>query len=341
MSGTSLDGLDIAACQFWKENEIWNFKILNAETYAYLPQEITLLKSAFSCNGMELVALHHQFGKLLGQQAKMFCQKYQLTPNYVASHGHTIFHQPHNGFTFQLGHGAEIAANSGIATICDFRTSDVAYGGQGAPLVPVGDELLFGKYDYCLNLGGISNISFSENGKRNAFDVGICNMALNELAHQKNQPFDKDGAMAQSGVIEHVLLNQLLNVANNHHQHQHALGFEWYLKFIKPVVDAYDADTANKLRTFCEFIALQVANVIAPNKNVLVTGGGAKNIFLMDCIQQKSNALIIKPNDQLVDFKEALIFAFLGLLRIREEVNCLQSVTGASKNSIGACIYLA
>jgi anhydro-N-acetylmuramic acid kinase len=355
MSGTSLDGIDIAACKFWEENNQWKFEIIKAATFEYSLSEIAILKNAFNLSGTNLISLHHQYGSLLGKKAKYFCDEHQLKPNFIASHGHTIFHQPNNklnffsldeenetanGFTFQLGHGANIAAQSGINTVCDFRTSDVAFGGQGAPLVPIGDELLFSEYNYCLNLGGVSNISFNKNGTRNAFDIGICNMALNELAQQAHLNFDKDGILAQAGTIENNLLEQLKAAALNH-LNQHSLGYEWYAEQIKPILNSYHCSIENKLRTYCEFIAKQIAAFISKNNSVLVTGGGAKNKFLMACIQEQTHGQIIIPKEQLIDFKEALIFAFLGLLRINHQSNSLSNVTGATKNSIGGCVYLA
>lgn len=356
MSGTSLDGIDFAACRFWEEKNHWKFEIIRATTFEYLPHEITILKNAFNQSGVNLISLHHQYGSLLGKKAKYFCDKNQLKPDFIASHGHTIFHQPDHkfdffnsesahstthGFTFQLGHGANIAAASGFNTICDFRSLDVAYGGQGAPLVPIGDELLFNEYNYCLNLGGVSNISFNKNGKRQAFDIGICNMALNELAQEVHLNFDKAGSLAQSGIIEDDLLHQLISASKMNHLNQHSLGYEWYVTYLKPILNAHKGSVANKLRTFCEYIALQITTHLSANSTVLATGGGVKNNFLMTCIAQKTSCSIIIPEEQLIDFKEALIFAFLGLLRVNHQANSLCEVTGATKNSVGACIYLA
>jgi len=340
MSGTSLDGLDIAACRFWEENSVWKFEILKAETIEYNATEIAELKNAFYANGNELISLHHSFGKNIGQKVQHFLQQYNITPEYISSHGHTVFHQPQNGFTFQLGHGADIAAQSGIKTICDFRTTDVAYGGQGAPLVPIGDELLFSAFDYCLNLGGISNISFNENGIRKAFDIGICNIALNHLVQEINLKYDKDGLIAQSGKTNESLLNQLINAAKINHLNQHSLGFEWYKNFMEPLLRLSEASIPDKLSTVCEFIALQIAHTINTNGKILITGGGAKNKFLIECIKHKVNNQIVIPDEQLTDFKEALIFAFLGMLRVNESVNALCQVTGASKDTSGGCIYL-
>lgn len=340
MSGTSLDGLDIAACKFWMENERWKFEIIHAQTIEYKASEIDYLKNAFYLSGVDLIALHHQYGNFLGDKVKEFCKVHSIKPDYIASHGHTVFHQPNMGFTFQLGHGANIAVQSRIKTICDFRTTDVAYGGQGAPLVPIGDELLFPEYDYCLNLGGISNISYNENTVRKAFDIGVCNMALNQVAEELNLSYDKDGIIASGGNCNTALLEQLKDISKINHLQNHSLGYEWYHQFMEPVICNSQIASDDKLRTLCEFIAGQIAVVIKSNGKILVTGGGAKNKFLMKCIEQKSKAEIITPNDSIIDYKEALIFAFLGMLRANEQPNSLKEVTGALKNNIGGCIYL-
>ena len=212
--------------------------------------------------------------------------------------------------------------------------------GQGAPLVPIGDEMLFREYNYCLNLGGISNISFNENGNRKAFDIGICNIALNELAQKLNFNFDAEGGLARSGAIDTNLLTQLNDSIQTNYINQQSLGYEWYLAYIKDMLDANKSAIENKLRTCCELIAQQIATVIRPNSDVLITGGGAKNKFLIECIQSKSQCNMIIPKEQIIDFKEALVFAFLGFLRANEQANALKIVTGATKNTAGGCIYL-
>jgi len=340
MSGTSHDGIDIAACKFWIENNLWKFEIIHAETYAYTPLEVEQLKNTFHCSGIELVEHHHQYGNKIGALVKEFCVNKQIMPDYVASHGHTIFHQPNRGFTFQLGHGANIAAQSGIKTICDFRTTDVAFGGQGAPLVPIGDELLFPEYNYCLNLGGISNISFNKSGTRLAHDIGICNIMLNEIAQELNLSYDKDGIVASGGSIEESLLNELKTAEFKNKIARQSLGYEWYSQNMKPILKKFPASVPNKLFTSCIFIAQQIAAEIKNDKTVLLSGGGVKNKFLVKCIQEHTKAKIIIPNHQIIDFKEALIFSFLGLLRVYEKENALANVTMASKNSIGGAIYL-
>ncbi|MCC6253049.1 MAG: anhydro-N-acetylmuramic acid kinase [Bacteroidia bacterium] len=341
MSGTSLDGVDIAACTFNNEQNKWHYEIIEAETFAYTLTEKNFLKNAYHANGVELIAMHHQFGNLLAEKVLAFCKHYKINAKYIASHGHTIFHQPQKGYTFQLGHGANIAAQSGINTICDFRTSDVAYKGQGAPLVPIGDKLLFNQYDYCLNLGGISNISFNDDDIRKAFDIGICNMALNELAQYMGLDYDHEGHLAQSGMNEEKLLASLKAATKNQFGYYKSLGYEWYEKNIRLLVMDYPASIQNKLRTVCEFIAYQINSVVEKDSTVLVSGGGAKNNFLMECIRKPGKANFIVPDKRLIDFKEAVIFAFLGWLRINQIPNALSSVTGAVKDSCGGCIYLA
>ncbi len=339
MSGTSLDGIDIAACQFWEDNDQLHYRILAAHTYAYQQQEKERLKRAFHLPASELLAEHSRFGDFIGEKVLLFCKEQAIQANYIASHGHTLFHQPEQGFTFQLGHAAHIAARSGIPTIADFRSTDVAYGGQGAPLVPIGDELLFSNYAYCLNLGGISNISYTEEGKRRAFDIGICNMMLNELANELNLPFDKDGAAAQRGTLNEPLLRQLADVYKEHY-HRQSLGYEWYVNYLAPIVQQSTLSTVDKLRTACEFIALQIAQEIKHKGDVLVSGGGAHNTFLRQCLSQRVAAKIIMPPDLIVNFKEALIFALLGWLRLHHKVNALAKVTGAIKDNTGGGIYL-
>lgn len=337
MSGTSLDGLDIAACKFRYENDKWQYELLHAETLNYNEEMIALLQSAYNASGRELIQMHHQYGDFIGNAVKQYCKQFKIRAEYIASHGHTIFHQPNEGYTFQLGHGANIAAQSYLSTVCDFRTNDIALGGQGAPLVPIGDEWLFAEYDYCINLGGISNISFNENAIRKAYDIGICNMALNELAQLVGKAYDKDGEIAKSGQLDAELLLQLKQLTKSNNQ---SLGYEYYTQFFQPIIHHNPASVADKLHTICHFIAMQIAQECTANKSVLLTGGGAKNHYLVDLLKQHCKANITVPNTQLIDFKEALIFAFLGWLRILGKNNALANVTGASKDSCGGAIYL-
>lgn len=346
MSGTSLDGLDIAHCRFTYKSQNWVYEILNTTTLPYIDSLIDSLQGAETASALELVELDHAFGSFMGQQVHEFVQQHEIQPDFVASHGHTIFHQPDKHISLQLGHGAYIAANAQLPVICDFRTLDIALGGQGAPLVPIGDELLFSKYDYCINLGGIANVSYSQNGRRSAFDISACNMLLNTLANSIGKPYDKDGELARSGSLQPDLLSTLNQPAYFSAPAPKSLGKEWVLEHSLKSIEESNASVIDKLHTVCQHIAQQIQQALPPlhegMHHVLLTGGGAFNTFLIEQIQKQlgSKFLVEVPEPEVVSFKEALIFAFLGVLRWRGEHNCLSSVTGASRNNVGGAIYL-
>lgn len=341
MSGTSLDGLDIAYCVFIEDDLGWHFSVEQAETLPYDSAWLEKLRAVPANNALQLALLHKQYGKLLGQSTKHFMQKHELYPDFIASHGHTVFHQPENKLTFQIGCGAEIAVNSGITTVCDFRTTDVAYGGQGAPLVPVGDKLLFDSFDICLNLGGFANISFDHNDKRIALDVCPCNIALNEIAQLKNIPYDANGKMAANGKVHPELLDKLNNLPYYSLSYPKSLGREWYQGVFLTLLRKFEIAEEDKLSTLCEHIACQI-NASYNNKhnaNMLITGGGAYNDHLISRIKAHGKFNITIPDNRIIEFKEALIFAFLGLLRLEKKINCLASVTGGSKDSVCGAVY--
>lgn len=346
MSGTSLDGVDIAFCTFRLVNNKWSYQIKKAETYSYNKQWQQRLKTIHTADAQTLAGTDAELGIYFGRRINEFTAKHKIRPRLISSHGHTVFHQPHNGFTTQIGNGAHISAITSIETVCDFRSKDVALGGQGAPLVPVGDKLLFSEYDFCLNLGGIANISFEKNKQRIAFDVCTVNMALNQLAAEAGKSFDKGGTIAAAGCINTKLLKKLNALKFYKTSPPKSIGKEWYLKYVDGLISDKKIALADRMRTMVEHIAVQIVNVLmnaGNNKSTLVTGGGAHHSFLMQCLKEKagSNAKIIVPGRELVDFKEALIFAFLGVLRVRNEINVLSSVTGAKKNNTGGTIYSA
>ncbi len=342
MSGTSLDGVDIAYCTFENKNNQWHYEIIEAETFPYTNKWQKRLKELENNNGLIFSLTHVEYGRLLGLLVKKFIKKYHLKIDYIASHGHTIFHQPEKKMTLQIGSGAAIAANSGISTICDFRSLDVALGGHGAPLVPIGDELLFSKYDACLNIGGIANISYRHQTVRIAYDISPANMVLNYMAQKRGNAYDVDGKLAQSGKLDKGLFNYLNKIKYYTLPSPKSLGKEWVDREFLICIQIYKLSIEDYLRTFVEHIAYQIATVILKEKlhKVLITGGGVKNKFLIDRIQfyAKESQLII-PDDKLIDYKEALIFAFLGLLRVQQSYNCLKSVTGAVQNNCGGAIY--
>ncbi len=341
MSGTSLDGLDLAAVSiFWEEGR-WHYSFVEAETVTYSVEWTTKLRNAPDLPGAELMELHNAYGRLTGREISSFVQKYRLQPALIASHGHTIFHQPAKGYTFQLGNGACIAAETGITTIADFRSGDVALGGQGAPLVPVGDRLLFPQYDYCLNLGGFANISFEKNGKRVAYDICPVNFILNRLAETTGKPFDKNGELGRIGKVDKNLYEKLNLLDFYREPPPKSLGREWMEEHFFPVADAFEIQVTDKLRTVYEHIATQHAHAISKKGKILVTGGGAFNSFLIERLRQNLLCEIVIPHAQLINFKEALVFAFLGLLRYLEEINCYASVTGAGKDSCSGVVFIA
>ena len=346
MSGTSLDGLDLAHCIITYEKENWIYKILHTNTSGYSDTLIESLREAETASGTELIRLHHAYGKYLGEQAYDFAQKHGIRPDFVASHGHTIFHQPGKHISFQLGHGAYIAASAKLPVVSDFRTLDIALGGQGAPLVPIGDELLFGEYDYCINLGGIANVSYNQNGRRLAFDICACNMLLNTLANSVGSAYDHNGELAQVGFLQPELLQQLNAPAYFAAPAPKSLGKEWVLAHSLQTLQTSKASVPDKLHTTCHHIAAQLKRALPllheGRHRVLLTGGGAFNLFLVQLLQEclGEQYHVEVPDPEVVSFKEALIFAFLGVLRWRGEHNCLRSVTGASQDNIGGCIYL-
>lgn len=346
MSGTSLDGLDIAEVQFTLKDNSWSFQLKNAATISYDSEMENPLKSAVNLSGKNLIKLHHDYGRWIGEKVSMFMNENDSKPEVLCSHGHTVFHQPELGFTHQIGHGQEIANISGVKTICDFRSLDVSLGGQGAPLVPIGDELLFPQYSHCLNLGGIANISFKENDERVSFDICVANMALNYLSNKLDLPFDENGNIAESGKVIPDMLNELNELEYFKLPHPKSLGFEQFETDILPIIKNKNSEIPDILRTFVEHIAIQIAKVLdatsKPKDQVVVTGGGAFNKFLISRIKccLKSDIEVVIPDSEIVSFKEAIIFAFLGVLRLRNEINSLSSVTGASKDSSGGVIFL-
>jgi anhydro-N-acetylmuramic acid kinase len=341
MSGTSLDGVDIAVCVFEKERGRWKFVIEAAETVPYSNADVKLLTGLMQADAMSFARQNAAYGGYLGRLVKSFLKRHKTHADFISSHGHTIFHQPSKGFTTQAGDGAALSAVSGLPVVCDFRTADVALGGQGAPLVPIGDKFLFSEYEYCLNLGGIANISFSREGKRVAFDICPVNMVLNLLAGEKGKRYDNGGSMAGKGKVNTKLLQKLNAVPFYKKPFPKSLGREEIEKYFFRIMKNDKCSVEDKLHTFCEHIAIQISTVTKSGSGkMLVTGGGAYNDYLISRIRAHCNLEVAIPAKEIIEFKEALIFAFLGVLRWRNETNTLKSVTGASRDSSGGAIYM-
>lgn len=342
MSGTSLDGLDIAACEFVLEKGKWSFYIRHSQTYPYSQEWTDKLTRLPATDALTFSLIHEDYGHLLGSLTSAFIKKTGFKPDLVASHGHTVFHQPGRGLTVQVGTGSAIAAKTGLPVVCDFRSADVALGGQGAPLVPIGDRLLFGDYDACLNLGGFANISMEVYNKvRIAYDICPANIVLNLLASGLGLKYDQDGEIARSGDMDHELLHQLNQLSYYTLNYPKSLGREWLEAEFLPLLDKKNVPVKNLLRTACEHIAIQVNRSAGMDKaaKVLVTGGGAHNRFLLERIRQSGNHHWIIPARDWIDYKEALVFAFLGVLRWRGEINVLRSVTGCRADHSGGAVY--
>lgn len=345
MSGTSGDGLDLAFVHFEKKED-WSFQIERAETCSF-PQELEKkLQGSHLLIGQELAQLDVDFGKWMGNQVKDFCVKYQLKPDAVASHGHTVFHQPSLGLSLQIGNGWALHQASGQKVINDFRMLDVQLGGQGAPLVPIGDQFIFPKVDFCINLGGISNISMEYEGKRIAFDCSPFNLLLNAEAAKLGKPYDDRGEIARSGEVNLTLFEALNQVPFYSKNKAKSLGREDMEQDFFPLIKKSGLSPSDTLSTLVEHFAFQIGAVIhsfshKEMPSVLITGGGAYNSYFIERLDHylKKNWIQVEADSELIEFKEALIFAFLGVLRLRGENNSLASVTGASRDNCGGTIY--
>ena len=340
MSGTSVDGLDLVYVHFEKK-EKWNYKILNSITYQYSKEWLVRLKSSLSLSKSDLVKLDQEYTLLLSKQILRFVNAFSINDiDAVSSHGHTVFHDPTNKFTYQIGNLPQISKEIEQNVVCNFRQQDVSLGGQGAPLVPVGEKYLFGEYDSCINLGGFANISKTLDEKLIAYDICPVNTVLNYLSNKINLDFDKDGEISKNGSLIEDLYSRLNKLDYYNNNHPKSLGIEWVNSTIIPLLDLYPNQIADLLYTYSCHIAEQVSKSTINEKNILVTGGGAKNKFLIDLINNKLNNNVVIPEDTLIDYKEAIIFGFLGVLKLLNINNCYSSVTGSSKDHCSGEIFL-
>ncbi len=348
MSGTSLDGLDVAWCEFWIEKNCWHYRIIEAETYTYDIKWRKILGQLHRMSAKAFAETDAMFARLMAGYVNSFCEKYSCNANLIASHGQTIFHNPSESYTTQIGNGAVLAALTGKNVVADFRSADVALGGQGAPLVPFGDRMLFGKFDYCVNLGGFANISFEIANKRIAFDICPANFIINKLyseaisAKSNAGVFDRGGAYAKQGRFIETLFEQLNRLDYYQMNYPKSLGREWVETDFLPALNNLPYNKRDVLHTIYHHIAFQIAVVMnkLPGRKALFTGGGTYNDYLMSLIKlyAPEKELVI-PDKKTIDYKEALVFAFLALFRTKGKINCLKSVTGAKRNSSAGAIY--
>lgn len=340
MSGTSVDGLDVCCATFDRRDGKWSFTIDCARGYPY-PDSLKhqLGAEVQKMSALEFVTFHSAYGRFLGERVNDFMAEFGVRPDIIASHGSTVFHEPEKKVMFQIGDGAAIAAETGIPTVSDFRRLDIMLGGQGAPLVPIGDNLLFGDYDYCLNIGGFSNISFRQGDKRIAFDISPVNYVINRFTRQIGLEMDRDGVIASRGQVSQALLDRLNALDYYARPWPKSLGREWVEKQVFPLLDSCGLSLEDILRTYYEHCAMQLARVTVPDRSLLVTGGGAYNKFLIERMRALSGCDIVIPEPAIIEYKEALIFAFLGVLYMLDEPSCLRSVTGAAKDNIGGMLF--
>ncbi|MER3470133.1 MAG: anhydro-N-acetylmuramic acid kinase [Chitinophagaceae bacterium] len=349
MSGSSLDGLDIVFTELLEERGQWSFEILAADCYPYSAEWKQKLEGAIHLPAFYYQLLHAEYGHYLGQQVNRFINEHNLhyKVGLIASHGHTTFHVPPQ-MTAQLGDGAAIAAETGLSVVSDLRALDVAFGGQGAPIVPIGEKLLLKDYALFLNLGGIANLSF--NGDHYiAFDVCPANRVLNMLAANSGKDYDEGGAMAASGVVNEALLTRLNNLEYYNQQPPKSLANNFGTDVVYPLIQSFGLSNNDALRTYIEHIVTQLKKPISHyqlptvNNQLLATGGGAFNTFLIDRLKEELQSLnmeVVVPDEKLLQYKEALIMALIGVLRWRQEYNVLSSVTGAQRNSIGGAVWI-
>ena len=359
MSGSSLDGLDVAYCRFdtaWVEGVflVKNWKLLLADTLPFSTEWQDRLRQLPSASALDFCNAHAAFGHYLGELVNQFFSEKKLLPaqtDLIASHGHTIFHEPARGFTTQIGDGAALAANTGCTVISDFRTSDVALGGQGAPLAPMADKMLFPGYDFYLNIGGIANITCHA-GKDHfiAFDVCGANQALNALANLVGQPYDADGHLAASGQLDPLLFEKINGPDFFAQPYPKSLSNQWVQQHLTQACLQSTSPINDRLHTVCQHVALQLEQSVRQvfenehltkkKYRLLATGGGAFNGYLMQCIQQRlPNLDVVIPSEKVVKFKEALLMALLGVMRLAGAPNCISSVTGAKRDAVGGGIY--
>lgn len=348
MSGSSLDGLDIVFAEIHVNGGAWTFEIVEADCYAYNAEWLQRLKGATGLNAQDYQQLHADYGHYIGQQVNRFIEEKNLHYKValIASHGHTTFHIPAKKMTAQLGDGAAIAAETGLPVVSDLRALDVAFGGQGAPIVPIGEKLLLKQYDMFLNIGGIANISFNKDGNYIAYDVCPANRVMNMLAAKEGKDYDSEGALAETGKVDNELLQQLNALGYYAQAYPKSLPNSFGIDEVFPLIESKGLNTTDALSTYIEHIVAQVKTAVEKEKvegKLLVTGGGAFNAFLIERLKVELAQLrvnVIVPDANLVMYKEALIMALIGVLRWRQEYTVLSSVTGATRESIGGAVWI-
>ena len=346
MSGTSMDGIDLVHCTINENNNAWDYTINATKTIEYDEKWRLRLSKLRSQSAYNFVRTDRYYGEYIGLMISEFLQESNLDADLISSHGHTIFHQPENNLTTQIGDGNAISVITGIPSVTNFRAMDVVLGGQGAPLVGIGDELLFGEYEMCLNIGGFANISANVNGQRVAYDICPANILLNRIAREFDLEFDEDGKIAEKGKLDYDLLSELNNISYYSEPYPKSLGREWINQNFWGIVRESKIDKHDKMKTLVDHIAGQIGQNIddlaggdSSKIRVLATGGGVLNPVLIDYIKANTDAEIVVPDTTLINYKEALVFALMGVLRIQNKTNVLSSLTGSDSDSVSGSLH--
>ena len=350
MSGSSLDGIDIVFTELQEQGGVWQYEIKQATCLDYDNVWRQNLQEAIFLPAKEYLLLHTEYGEYIGQKINGFIHEQNLhhQVNLIASHGHTTFHMPRKKMTHQLGDGAAIAATTQLPVVSDLRSIDVAFGGQGAPIVPLGEKLLFKEFNYFLNIGGIANISIHKKNEVIAFDVCAANRVLNMLAETIGLAYDSEGMISSRGRVNEDLLDRLNALQYYKLRAPKSLANSFGTDVVYPLLTSFNLHIEDTLRTYVEHICIQLKNSLSTFKeeniqHLFITGGGAFNSFLIKRLQEnleEINFEIVIPGANVVKYKEALIMALLGALRWREQYTVLSSVTGATRNSIGGALWL-
>ena len=340
MSGSSLDVLDISFCEYRLLDSKWDFTFLIGETIPFDLDIFEGLQNARQLSGLALTELDIQLGIWIGRTVQDFCTRHQIDPDIIGSHGHTVFHQPAGQYSLQIGNGQAIATHASIPTICNFRSKDVIYGGAGAPLVPIGDLALFSEYDVLVNLGGIANLTIKNGVEIKAFDIAPCNQVLNKIANLVGLTYDHDGALALSGSMLNSWYEALSAIPYFKLKGPKSMSNEWVAEEI--IAKLPNFAPKDMAYTFCQFVGGQLSQQLADSQyeKILITGGGAYNKGLVKAIEDSLGRNVIIPSPNIIDFKEAIIFGFMAILKQRNETNVLKIVTGASRDTSAGILYL-
>jgi anhydro-N-acetylmuramic acid kinase len=344
MSGSSLDGLDLAICSFTDQSI---FTIHNSTTIE-LPLDLrTKLKNFSTLNAFQIADLDAYFALFSAHSIRDFTNNWIGGISLVVSHGHTLYHNPANAVSWQIGNGGIIAAVTGIDTLCDLRVQDVALGGQGAPLAALVDLNLFKDYTGLLNLGGIANITINQSNTVYSWDISPCNQVFNHLAQKEGKEFDKGGSIARSGKILMELIHKWQENTYFSQMPPKSMDNTWVKENYIKEIDKIDQPVKILMASFAEFVAIQLSKDLKsldlnPGK-ILVTGGGAFNAHFISRLKvhlSPLNWVVEVAEESLINYKEAMLMAYMGHRYINKKTNTISTATGAEKDLISGALYL-